>query len=1506
MGLINLVTICFSILLIKIESTQPLPPFSCDSKNPSTNSFPFCNTSLPINGRVYDLVSRLTLDEKISQLFNKADAVPRLGIPYYQWWSEALHGVAKAFGVENGIMFNGSIRAATSFPQVILTAATFDVNLWYRIAEVIGTEARAIYNEGEAIGMTFWAPNINIFRDPRWGRGQETPGEDPLVNGRYAVSFVRGIQGDSFEGGNLKDEHLKVSACCKHFTAYDFENWKGIDRFTFDARVTKQDMADTYQPPFKRCVHEGRASGLMCAYNRVNGVPNCANYDLLTKTARGEWGFKGYITSDYDAVKSMYEKQKYAKSPEDAVADVLKAGLDVGTYFLKNHTKSAVEMGKVSESDIDRALHNLFAVRMRLGLFNGNPNKQLYSNLGRNQICTKEHQSLALEAARDGIVLLKNSAKLLPLSKDTAKSLALIGPSANTSKTLLGNYAGPPCKTITPLEGLQSYVKNIKFHQGCKTTNCTSISTNEVVTIAKSVDYVVLIVGLNQDQEREGLDRDEIELPGKQKSLITSIANAAKKPVVLVLLCGGPVDISFAKNDPKIGSILWAGYPGEAGGQAIAEIIFGDHNPGGRLPITWYPKDFIKIPMTDMRFRPDPSSGYPGRTYRFYDGEKVFEFGYGLSYSKYSYQFVSVGQNKFNFKKLSTTNRFKNLGYISVSDIGSESCDKAKFSAIVRVKNHGNIGGKHPVLLFLRRENTCNGSPMKQLVGFQTVRLNRKAKANVEFQVNPCEHFSRANENGLMIESKQPLPPFSCDSTNPSTNSFPFCNTSLPISQRVQDLVARFTLDEKISQLVNKASAVPRLGIPYYQWWSEALHGVAVAVGVENGVRFNGSIRAATSFPQIILTAATFDANLWYRIAKVIGTEARAIYNEGQAIGMTFWSPNINIFRDPRWGRGQETPGEDPLVTGKYAVSFVRGIQGDSFEGGDLKDEHLQVSACCKHLTAYDLDHWKGIDRFTFDAIVTKQDMADTYQPPFKSCVQEGHASGIMCAYNRVNGVPNCADYDLLTKTARGEWGFQGYITSDCDAVKIIYENQNYVKSPEDAVADVLKAGMDVNCGDYLENHTKSAVEKGKVSEYDIDRALYNLFSVRMRLGLFNGNPRKRLYGNLGRNQICTQAHQDLALEAARDGIVLLKNLARLLPLSKDKTKSLAVIGPNANVPKTLRGNYAGPPCKTITPLEGLKSYVKNVKFHQGCKTTNCTSFTTKKVVKIAKSVDYVVLIMGLDQNQEREDLDRDELVLPGKQKSLITSIAKAARKPIVLVLLCGGPVDISFAKNDPKIGSILWAGYPGEAGGQAIAEIIFGDHNPGGRLPITWYPKDFIKIPMTDMRLRHDPSSGYPGRTYRFYKGKNVFEFGYGLSYSNYSYKFVSVSQNKFNFDRLSSTNMVENSSYIPVSAIGSESCNKAKFSVIVEVKNQGKMAGKHPVLLFLRQEKAGNGSPIKHLVGFQTVRLNPNAKANVEFQVNPCEHFSRANEDGLLVIDEGIQYLVVGDEEYSISINV
>ncbi|KAK9134312.1 hypothetical protein Syun_013642 [Stephania yunnanensis] len=671
-------------------------------------------------------------------------------------------------------------------------------------------------------------------------------------------------------------------------------------------------------------------------------------------------------------------------------------------------------------------------------------------------------------------------------------------------------------------------------------------------------------------------------------------------------------------------------------------------------------------------------------------------------------------------------------------------------------------------------------------------------------------------------------PPFACDQASSATKSFIFCDAKLPIKRRIDDLISLLTIDEKISQLDTTAAPISRLGIPGYTWWSEALHGLAYA---GPGINFNGTIRSATSFPQVILSAASFDPYLWFRIAQAIGIEARALYNAGQANGMTFWSPNINIFRDPRWGRGQETPGEDPLMSGKYAVSYVRGIQGDSFEGKNVNGVgQLQASACCKHLIAYDLESWNGVQRYTFDAKVTAEDLAETYEPPFQKCVQEGRANGIMCAYNQVNGVPNCANFDFLTTKARGQWGFDGYIVSDCDAVSIIYEAQRYAKTPEDAVAYVLKSGMDVNCGGYLLKHTKSALDKKMISEGDINRALSNLFSTRIKLGLFNGNPKQLPFGDIGSNQVCSQDHQALALEAARRGIVLLQNTAKILPLPKTQTNSLAVIGPNANVDRTLLGIYAGPSCKIVSPLQALKSYVKNTQYLKGCDSVACTSTTITEAVYLAKSVDYVVLIMGLDETQEKEGQDRVSLGLPGSQESLVSRVADAAKKPVILVILSGGPVDISFAKNNSKIGGIIWAGYPGEAGGTALAEIIFGDHNPGGKLPMTWYPQDFTKVPMTDMRMRPDAATGYPGRTYRFYTGKPVFKFGHGLTYSKYVYAFNSIELKKLDLRQYRSIQAMENgtsASYLSVSEIGNENCDKLKFTATVGVRNVGEMSG-------------------------------------------------------------------------------
>ncbi|KAJ4874268.1 putative beta-D-xylosidase 7 [Raphanus sativus] len=751
-------------------------------------------------------------------------------------------------------------------------------------------------------------------------------------------------------------------------------------------------------------------------------------------------------------------------------------------------------------------------------------------------------------------------------------------------------------------------------------------------------------------------------------------------------------------------------------------------------------------------------------------------------------------------------------------------------------------------------------------------------------------------------------PPHACDASNPTTKLFQFCRTDLSVNRRARDIVSRLTVDEKISQLVNSAPGIPRLGVPAYQWWSEALHGVA-DVGPTPGIRFNGTVKAATSFPQVILSAASFDSYLWFRIAQVIGKEARGVYNAGQAKGMTFWAPNINIFRDPRWGRGQETPGEDPTVTGAYAVAYVRGLQGDSFDGKKTLSGHLQASACCKHFTAYDLDRWKGITRYVFNAQVSLADLAETYQPPFKKCIEEGKASGIMCAYNRVNGIPSCADPNLLTRTARGLWHFNGYITSDCDAVSIIYDDQGYAKAPEDAVADVLKAGMDVNCGSYLQKHTKSALQQKKVSETDINRALINLFSVRIRLGLFNGDPTKLTYGNISPNDVCSPSHQALALEAARNGIVLLKNSLKLLPLSKRSSGvSLAVIGPNAHVAKTLLGNYAGPPCKNVTPLDAIRRYVRNAVYHKGCDSVACSNAAVEQAVAIARNAERVVLVMGLDQTQEKEDFDRVDLSLPGKQRELIISVAKAAKRPVVLVLICGGPVDVSFAKDNDNIGSIVWAGYPGEAGGVALAEILFGDHNPGGRLPVTWYPQSFVNVKMTDMRMRSS-SSGYPGRTYRFYKGPKVFEFGHGLSYTTYSYQFKTLPQNTLYLNQSKPQTNSDSLRYALVSEMGKESCETAKTKVSVVVENQGEMAGKHPVLVFARHERGGGEDGTraeKQLVGFKSVVLRNGERGEVEFEVGVCEHLSRANEVGVMVVEEGKYFLTVGNSELPLTVNV
>ncbi|KAH9310561.1 hypothetical protein KI387_025596, partial [Taxus chinensis] len=624
---------------------------------------------------------------------------------------------------------------------------------------VVSTEARAMHNVGQA-GLTYWSPNVNIFRDPRWGRGQETPGEDPLVVSQYAVNYVKGLQ-------EIDDEsdRLKVSSCCKHYTAYDLDNWKGVDRFHFNAEVTEQDLEDTYQPPFKSCVQEGHVSSVMCSYNRVNGVPTCADGNLLKETVRGQWGLDGYIVSDCDSVDVFYNSIHYTKTPEDAVAVALKAGLDLncGTYLGK-YTENAVKTGKVEESVVDQALVNNYVVLMRLGFFDGDPSYQAYGKLGPKDICTAEHQQLALDAAKQGIVLLKNDGSL-PLSASKLKSLAVIGPHANATRVMIGNYEGIPCKYTTPLQGLQKYSK-LTYQQGCPNVACKDGSLiNASVQAAKSADAVILVVGLDQSIEAEGLDRVDLLLPGQQQKLVSEVAIAANGPVILVIMSAGPIDISFAKIHEKISGILWVGYPGQAGGDAISQIIFGDYNPGGRLPSTWYPQEYAtNVNMSDMNMRPNITTGYPGRTYRFYTGETIYEFGYGLSYTTFKLSLIfaptvlRVSLDKLPLQSCSQINPNTSAINAELNDplcheeieVGDTDCEGLYFDLVVQVRNTGNTTGNYVGLLFTKPPVNLHKTDYakKQLIGFKRVQVKTSESQRVQFRVDVCKDLSIVDKNG--------------------------------------------------------------------------------------------------------------------------------------------------------------------------------------------------------------------------------------------------------------------------------------------------------------------------------------------------------------------------------------------------------------------------------------------------------------------------------------------------------------------------------------------------------------------------------------------------------------------------------------------------------------------------------------------------------------------------------------------------------------------------------------
>jgi len=607
-------------------------PRFADTQTPKTR---FENPDLSPEERAADLVTRMTLEEKVSQMQNAAAAIPRLGIPAYDWWNEALHGVARA-----GI--------ATVFPQAIGLAATWDTDLHFRIADVISTEARAKYNDAIAhdnharyFGLTFWSPNINIFRDPRWGRGQETYGEDPYLTSRLGVAFIKGMQGND-------PHYFKTIATSKHYAVHSGPE---ISRHRVNVDVTPQDLENTYLYAFHATLTEGPAYSVMCAYNSVNGAPACANTFLLQDTLRQSWKFPGYVVSDCDAVDDIYSGHHYAHSLAEASAEAVKAGTDLDCGKAYQSLVEAVHKNLISEQEINRAVERLFVARIRLGMFDP-PDRVPFSKIGMDQVASAAHQQLALEAAEKSMVLLKNDNNILPIER-VPRTIAVLGPAADDRDALLGNYNGTPSFTVTPLEGIRAEFgtsATVRFAPGSPYVAAAKVNADvpsteamlhEGVELVKRSDLAILCIGLNSKLEGEEMaidipgfshgDRTDIQLPPPQERLLESVLDTGK-PVIVILINGSALAVAAAKD--RAAAILEAWYPGQEGGTAIARTLSGKNNPAGRLPVTFYKSVDQLPPFTEYSMK--------NRTYRYFTGEALYPFGYGLSYSTFEYSGQSV------------------------------------------------------------------------------------------------------------------------------------------------------------------------------------------------------------------------------------------------------------------------------------------------------------------------------------------------------------------------------------------------------------------------------------------------------------------------------------------------------------------------------------------------------------------------------------------------------------------------------------------------------------------------------------------------------------------------------------------------------------------------------------------------------------------------------------------------------------------------------------------------
>jgi len=671
-------------------------------------------------------------------------------------------------------------------------------------------------------------------------------------------------------------------------------------------------------------------------------------------------------------------------------------------------------------------------------------------------------------------------------------------------------------------------------------------------------------------------------------------------------------------------------------------------------------------------------------------------------------------------------------------------------------------------------------------------------------------------------------------------------NTSLSIDERVDALINEMTLEEQFSQMLDVCPPIERLEIPEYNWWNECLHGVA-----RNG--------RATVFPQAIALGATFDEDLILRVGTAISDEARAKYNEAIKIdnrsryaGLTFWSPNVNIFRDARWGRGQETYGEDPFLTSRIGVNFVKGLQGDN-------PNYIKAAACAKHYAVH-----SGPEelRHEFDAVVNKKDLFETYLPAFKALVKEAKVEGVMGAYNRTLGEPCCGSPYLLQDILRKDWGFNGYIVSDCGAINDFHAFHKVTKNPEESAALALNSGTNINCGNVY-NVLNNALNQGLITKETLTKRLKENLLTRFKLGLFDPvglNP----YDNIKADLVDSEAHRKIALEAAQKSIVLLKNKNNLLPLKKE-TRTMYVVGPNAANEEVLLGNYYGLTSHTQTILDGIVGKVSpgtSINYKSGVlpyrNNVNPIDWSTGEAGKADVCI-AVMGISGLIEGEEGESLASGEkgdrtknIKLPQNQIDYVKKIKSQTEKPLVLVLTGGSP--IALPELHDIVDAILFVWYPGEEGGNAVADVLFGDVSPSGKLPIT-FPKSVAQLPpYEDYNMK--------GRTYKYMTKEPQYPFGFGLTYASFEYKNLNIDD---------------------------------AYKATVKITNTGKIDSEEVVQLYISSPLAGQKDPIYDLKAFQRVYLKAGASKTVTFNLSKAT-FNQFNDEGKEVIRNG---------EYTIYVN-